>query len=106
MIGHRNDAVQAYGGALVDDPERIDDVNALGLDETWFVRRGERHRKNWSTSIVDVRLGFDVSYCGVPALVWDVWLPLRAGTRGVGLVRWREGSIWRSGHERGGQGGR
>ena len=52
-----NDAVQAYGEALLDDPERIGAVNALGLDETLFVRRGERHRKNWSTSIVDVRRG-------------------------------------------------
>ena len=32
-------------------------MNALGLDETLFVRRVERHRKHWSTSIVDVRLG-------------------------------------------------
>ena len=52
-----NDAVQAYGQVLLDDPERIGVVNALGLDETLFVRRGERHRKNWSTSIVDVRRG-------------------------------------------------
>ena len=53
-----NDAVQAYGGPLLDDPQRIGEVNALGLDETLFVRRGERHRKHWSTSsIVDVRRG-------------------------------------------------
>ena len=52
-----NDPVQAYGEALLDDPERIGAVNALGLDETLFVRRGERRRKNWSTSIVDVRRG-------------------------------------------------
>ena len=38
-----NDAVQAYGQALLDDPERIGDVNALGLDETLFVREGECH---------------------------------------------------------------
>lgn len=41
-----NDPVQAYGEALLDDPERIGAVNALGLDETLFVRRGERRRKN------------------------------------------------------------
>lgn len=29
-----NNAVQAYGAALVDDPARIGAVNALGLDET------------------------------------------------------------------------
>ena len=52
-----NDAVQAYGEALLAEPGRIGEVNALGLDETLFVRRGERHHKNWSTSIVDVRRG-------------------------------------------------
>ena len=52
-----NDAVQAYGEALLAEPGRIGQVNALGLDETLFVRRGERHHKNWSTSIVDVRRG-------------------------------------------------
>lgn len=52
-----NDAVQAYGEALLAEPGRIGEVNALGLDETLFVRRGERHHKHWSTSIVDVRRG-------------------------------------------------
>lgn len=52
-----NDAVQAYGTALLDDPGRIGVVNALGLDETLFVREGPRHLKRWATSIVDVRRG-------------------------------------------------
>jgi hypothetical protein len=30
-----NDAVVAYGGRLVDDPECIGAVTALGLDEGW-----------------------------------------------------------------------
>ena len=34
------DAVIAYGTKLVDDPDRIGTVTALGLDETQFVRRG------------------------------------------------------------------
>lgn len=49
-----NDAVVAYGAILVDHPDRIGTVTALGLDETLFVREGERHRQVWSTSIVDV----------------------------------------------------
>lgn len=53
-----NDAVLAYGEALVDDdPDRIGAPTALGLDETLFVRIGPRHRQTWSTSIVDVRAG-------------------------------------------------
>jgi transposase len=50
-----NDAVVAYGEALLDaDEERVGSVEALGLDETLFVRRGPRHLKQWCTSIVDV----------------------------------------------------
>ena len=52
-----NDAVIAYGEALVDDAARIGAPTALGLDETLFVRIGPRHRQAWSTSIVDVRAG-------------------------------------------------
>jgi len=53
-----NDAVIAYGEALVDgDPDRIGDVTALGLDETLFCRQGRWRRQAWSTSIVDVRAG-------------------------------------------------
>jgi transposase len=53
-----NDTVIAYGTALVDDdPGRIGEPTALGLDETLFVRVGPRHRQCWSTSIVDVRAG-------------------------------------------------
>jgi len=38
-----------YGGALVDDPDRI--------DETLFARLGPRRTQAWSTSIVDVSAG-------------------------------------------------
>ncbi len=48
----------AYGTALVDDdPDRYATVNALGLDETLFVKLGPRHRQHFSTSIVDVERG-------------------------------------------------
>lgn len=48
------DAVIAYGTPLVEDPARIGEVTALGLDETLFVRAGEWKRRAWVTSIVDV----------------------------------------------------
>jgi transposase len=53
-----NDAVMAYGAALVDDDVgRIGEPAALGLDETLFVRDGPRRVQRWSTSIVDVGAG-------------------------------------------------
>ncbi len=52
-----NNAVLAYGQALVDDPDRIGAVTALGLDETLFSRQGRWRRQYWSTSIVDVQAG-------------------------------------------------
>jgi transposase len=53
-----NDAVIAYGTALVDDdPGRVGAVTALGLDETLFVRRGRWRRQHWATSVVDVAGG-------------------------------------------------
>jgi transposase len=53
-----NDAVMAYGAALVDDdPKRIGLVEALGLDETLFCRRGRWRTRQWCTSIVDVGPG-------------------------------------------------
>lgn len=50
-----NTAVIAYGTVLVDDPARIGQVTAIGLDEVFFCRVGRFRRKRWSTSIVDVR---------------------------------------------------
>jgi transposase len=52
-----NDAVIAYGSVLVDDPGRIGDVEALGLDETLFCRVGRWRTQAWSTQIVDVGNG-------------------------------------------------
>jgi len=52
-----NDTVIAYGTALVDDPNRIGETTALGLDETLFARIGPWRTQTWSTSIVDVRAG-------------------------------------------------
>jgi hypothetical protein len=53
-----NDTVMAYGTALIDDdPERIGQPTALGLDETLFVPVGRWRRQQWSTSIVDAAPG-------------------------------------------------
>ena len=52
-----NDAVIAYGEALVDDNDRIATTEALGLDETLFVKTGPFRTKHWCTSIVDVAAG-------------------------------------------------
>jgi transposase len=48
-----NDAVLAYGTPLVEDPSRYGYVNALGLDETLFYRKGPYHNQNWCTTILD-----------------------------------------------------
>src|SRR5690606_24739472 len=57
------DAVVAYGTPLIDDPDRIGEVTALGLDETLFARTGPWRTQQWCTSIVDV---------GRPAQLLDV----------------------------------
>jgi transposase len=51
------DAVAVYGRALIDDPQRIGAVSAIGLDETLFARHGRFRTQCWSTQIVDVRRG-------------------------------------------------
>ncbi|CAB4365243.1 unannotated protein [freshwater metagenome] len=51
------DAVGAIGEQLVDHPDRIGAVTALGLDETLFALVGRFRRQLWSTQIVDVRRG-------------------------------------------------
>ena len=52
-----NDAVVAYGEALVDHPGRFGTVEALGLDEALMVRRGPWRRQEFSTQFVDVDRG-------------------------------------------------
>lgn len=52
-----NDALLAYGEALIDNEGRFGVVEALGLDEVLFVREGEYRRQCYSTQIVDVGCG-------------------------------------------------
>ena len=51
------DAVVAYGQALIDDPGRFGDVEAIGLDETLRCKTGRWRTQQWSTQIVDVGAG-------------------------------------------------
>ena len=61
MIGIRiNKEVIRWGQALLEaDEERIGAVEAVGVDETMFLRTAPRRRpqKRWCTSIVDVEAG-------------------------------------------------
>jgi transposase len=51
-----NDAVIAYGTALVDDDlDRIGQPVAVGLDETLFNKTGPFREQAWTTAIVDVK---------------------------------------------------
>jgi transposase len=80
-----NDTVIAYGTALVDDdPDRIGEPTALGLDETLFFKLDEWHRQQWATSIVDVIAGR--------------LLDIVPGRSGAEPARWLEarGKEWRA----------
>jgi transposase len=79
--GHTvNEAVIAYGTPLVEDPDRIGEVEALGLDETLFCRRGRWRTQAWCSSIVDVSAGHSQLLDVVPgrsATGPSVWLEAR-----------------------------
>lgn len=81
-------AVVVFGTPLVEDPNRIKQVNAVGLDETLFARSGRFRERLWSTQIVDVRRGqlLDVveGRDGHAAARWFNDQP----------DRWRDGIVW------------
>jgi transposase len=83
------DAVVAYGQALVDDPARFADVEALGLDETLQCRTGPWRRQVWSTQLVDVQRG--------------QLLDVVAGRNAAGPAEWlaTQTEQWRAGVRRG-----
>lgn len=81
-----NDAVLAYGQALLDaDAARVGAVNALGVDEVLFARLGRWRTQAWSTSIVDVASG--------------QLLDVIPGRSAVGLCGWLDDqpAAWRDG---------
>jgi transposase len=49
-----NDTMIAYGQLLVDDPDRIGPVTAIGMDETLFTRTGAYRTQQWATTFADV----------------------------------------------------
>ena len=51
------DAVRDYGSPLVDDPDRVQAVTALGLDETAFLKAKYDHGTIYVTGMVDARTG-------------------------------------------------
>lgn len=80
-----NDAVLAYGQALLDaDTDRVGSVTALGMDETLFARVGKWRHQLWSTSIVDVTQG----------VLLDV-VPGRGGAEPAAWLA-SQGDEWRS----------
>ncbi len=83
------DAVIAYGTPLIDDPERIGPVAALGLDETLFRKTGQFRTKEWATSIVGVNtptqlLDMIEGRTAKPATEWIEKRP----------ESWRTGVVW------------
>ena len=73
------------GPPLVEDPDRVGPVAALGLDEVLFARLGPWRTQAWSTSIVDVGAG----------QLLDV-IPSRSS---AGACAWfqERGTSWRAG---------
>ncbi|MDP9432864.1 MAG: hypothetical protein M3P91_09190 [Actinomycetota bacterium] len=48
-------AVRAYGTPLVEDPDRLEGVSELGMDETAFLAATATHSTEYVTGVVDVR---------------------------------------------------
>jgi transposase len=48
------DAVKLHGTPLVDDPNRVGVVNALGIDETSFLKSTKEHPTLYTTGLVDL----------------------------------------------------
>jgi transposase len=73
-------AVHDHGTPLVDDPTRLEDVTALGLDETSFLKATRRAPTRYVTGLVDLEQGrlLDVVADRTRAAVHS-WLDARSG---------------------------
>jgi transposase len=73
-------AVADHGTPLVDDPTRLEDVTALGLDETSFLKATRRAPTRYVTGLVDLEQGrlLDVVADRTRAAVHS-WLDARSG---------------------------
>jgi transposase len=88
-------AVADHGRPLVEDPTRLEDVTALGLDETSFLKATQVAPTRYVTGLVDLEGGrlLDVVADRTRAAV-DLWLGARthdwlAGVATVALDPWR-----------------
>jgi len=88
-------AVHDHGTPLVDDPTRLEDVTALGLDETSFLKATRRAPTRYVTGLVDLEQGrlLEVVADRTRAAV-EGWLHARthdwlAGITTVALDPWR-----------------
>lgn len=82
-------AVRDHGTPLVEDPDRLEGVDALGLDETKFLAATRTHRTQFVTGFVDVRRALLLDVCaGRSAKVVQDWLTERPleWLRGIGVV--------------------
>jgi transposase len=82
-------AVRAFGQPLVDDPDRLAGVSALGVDEHVWQHAGPGRRTAFGTGIVDL----SPVPCGRPARLLDV-VPGRTGTVYSAWIAERE-QAWR-----------
>ena len=71
-------AVRDHGQPLVEDPARLDGVEALGLDETVMLHAGPRRRTTYVTGFVDLHGGrlLDIAL-GRSGSVVETWLAER-----------------------------
>jgi hypothetical protein len=79
-----NDAVLAYGEALVEHPGRFADVHALGLDETAFVRAAPYCRTNFRPRSSTCSAVSSWTWCPAGAVAPREWLMAMS-------PQWRDG---------------
>jgi Transposase len=56
-LAHRDAGGRDYGQPLIEDPDRLDGVSALGVDEHVWARAGPRRRTGYATGIVEISSG-------------------------------------------------
>jgi len=78
-------AVRDHGTPLVDDPDRLAGVTAVGVDETAFLRANAHRHTTFVTGIVDVRsrrlLDVTLGRSGTVLAQWIRHSPSRGGPR-------------------------
>jgi transposase len=70
-------AVRDYGTPLVDDPGRVEQVTALGIDETAFLKANAHHHTSYVTGLVDLER--------------RVLIDMIEGNRAIDVSRWLSG---------------